>query len=97
MKFLKELKKKNTHLKNWLIKNIAVDMLWHYIFGVWAALLGMFFDDRAIGITASVFLVAILKEFYDLFDYGLFSLKDIIFTLLGGATVYFFTHLHDYV
>ena len=97
MKFLKELKKKNTQLKNWLIKTIAVDMLWHYIFGVWAALLGMFFEDRRIGIAASVFLVAVLKEFYDLFDYGLFSLKDIIFTLLGGATVYFFTHLHDYV
>ena len=72
-------------------------MLWHYIFGVWAALFGMFFEDRRIGIVVSVFMVALLKELYDLFDYGLFSLKDIIFTIAGGATVYFFTHLHEYV
>lgn len=71
-------------MKKWLLENVEIDMLWHYIFGIWAGLLGTLFKNQWLGIIIATLIVAIGKELYDYYDYGLFSWKDVLFTCLGG-------------
>ncbi len=83
----------NQLAKKWLLCNIEIDMLFHYIFGIWAALLGSFFNNQSLGIIIITLIVAIGKELFDLWDYGFFSWKDVLSTCVGGCTILIYTAL----
>lgn len=73
-------------MKEWLISNIEIDMLWHYIFGMWAGIIAVAVSPQITSIFIATTVVAFSKETYDYYDYGFFSWKDIVFTYCGGIT-----------
>lgn len=67
-------------LLNKLISKIGVDKVLHFC-GGW-----IIFDIN--GYMLTVFGVAVMKEIYDEYDYGGFSVLDILATVLGGLIPY---------
>lgn len=80
-------KKAHCRLKSWLIDKVQDDMLWHYIFGIWAGLVALLADPEWFSVILATSIVAIGKECWDYLDYGLFSWKDVLFTYVGGFTI----------
>ena len=74
-------------MKNWILKNIQIDMLFHYIFGIWFGGAGFMIHSSWCSIMISTTVIAFSKEIYDYYDYSFFSWKDILFTYFGGITV----------
>jgi len=74
-------------IKEFVNKNTPKDVLFHYVFGIWAGLGGFLVEPTAISIIFFASLIAYSKEAVDYVSDRNFSWKDVLFTTLGGLTI----------